>query len=268
MIKTYIKDSFKKLKEFLKKLFTKWWFYALLLLALSLGIPITINELYGLQQGYMTIWGAEEALSFYGSFLSFLGTVVLGAASVILSKQAIEQSEKANELAMQMQKMECAKFLSMVAINELYFSKQDKDRSNRFNPRYPDLEKIDLTAKGIESKRCYLIDAVIENNSDYPIVQIIAFPGEKGDATGMLYGIEKANTAIYIQPHRQQSIRFVVPCAEFEKYNSYGFRLSLGFVNVFDYVTQASIQFPNLENSNGEWYYRIAKVTDVIPRKE
>ncbi|HAN21641.1 MAG TPA: hypothetical protein DCP51_08230 [Clostridiales bacterium] len=48
--------------------------------------PFLINELYKLgsetAKAYYTLWEAKDVLSFYGSFLSFLGTVVLGALAI------------------------------------------------------------------------------------------------------------------------------------------------------------------------------------------
>lgn len=59
-----------------------------LLLFSIIAVPIIINELYMKNDGYITKWGAEEVLSYYGNVLSFIGTVLLGAVTVHLSKQA------------------------------------------------------------------------------------------------------------------------------------------------------------------------------------
>ena len=65
----------------IKWLLSKWWFYVILL-CISLCIPIIINEIYKIDQGYITLWEAKDVLSFYGSFLSFIGTVVLGLIAI------------------------------------------------------------------------------------------------------------------------------------------------------------------------------------------
>lgn len=61
---------------------------------LFFGIPYVINQLYGLNDGYYTLWDAPDVLSFYGSVLSFLGTVILGAIAVWQNKNANEINKK------------------------------------------------------------------------------------------------------------------------------------------------------------------------------
>lgn len=48
---------------------------------------------------YITMWGTEDVLNFYGTFLSFIGTVSLGAI-------ALWQNKKANEINMRILKLE------------------------------------------------------------------------------------------------------------------------------------------------------------------
>ncbi len=51
------------------------------LLLLTVGGPILINELYKKNSGYMTIWGAADVLSYYGMIIAALG----GVAGVYLT---------------------------------------------------------------------------------------------------------------------------------------------------------------------------------------
>lgn len=60
--------------------------------------PIIINELYMKNDGYLTKWGAEEVLSYYGNVLSFIGTVLLGVVTVRLSKQANNMNKRMLDL--------------------------------------------------------------------------------------------------------------------------------------------------------------------------
>ncbi len=80
----------KRIKELLKKP----WFFIILFLA-SLIIPFAINWAYkcGLnsENAFVTMWGADDVLSFYGSYLSAIGTIVLGIV-------AIHQNNKASVL--------------------------------------------------------------------------------------------------------------------------------------------------------------------------
>lgn len=65
-------------------------------LLVVLAIPFLINEAYKSDvKHYFTMWNAADVLSFYGSFLSFIGATVLGVV-------ALDQSRKANQLSERM----------------------------------------------------------------------------------------------------------------------------------------------------------------------
>lgn len=49
---------------------------------LIIGVPCIINELYKKNDGYITLWGAEEVFSYYGNVLAFIGTGALGILSL------------------------------------------------------------------------------------------------------------------------------------------------------------------------------------------
>ena len=59
----------------------------------TLIIPFLINESYKVGKGYVTMWEASDVLSFYGSYLSFFGTLVLGIVAVYQNKQAQKLNE-------------------------------------------------------------------------------------------------------------------------------------------------------------------------------
>lgn len=54
-------------------------------------IPIAINKMYIKNEGYITVWGGEDVLLFYGTVLSFLGTIFLGGL-------ALWQNERLNNI--------------------------------------------------------------------------------------------------------------------------------------------------------------------------
>lgn len=64
-----------------KPWYQKWWVW-LIALAIILAVPFAINESYKAGKGYQTLWEAKDVLSFYGSFLAFLGTIALGALAL------------------------------------------------------------------------------------------------------------------------------------------------------------------------------------------
>lgn len=55
--------------------------YVFALIIISVVIPIAINELYKLNKGYETQWGAADTLAFYGAIVGAIGTIVLGIVS-------------------------------------------------------------------------------------------------------------------------------------------------------------------------------------------
>ena len=50
--------------------------WSLASLVLIIGVPIIINEIYKLDRGYITIWGAPEVLSYYGTILAAVGGIL------------------------------------------------------------------------------------------------------------------------------------------------------------------------------------------------
>ena len=61
--------------------------------------PIIINELYKLNKGYLTLWGASE-------MLSYIATIISAVATVYVSWIAITQNKKANEINDRLLKLE------------------------------------------------------------------------------------------------------------------------------------------------------------------
>lgn len=262
-------------------------FCVVLSVALIFFIPLMINWLFSQSAPCELLeakWIEADALNYGGAVLSFIGTIVLGAIAVFQTRKAYEQTEranqlaedalvqteKANKLADQMQKLEQARFVSMVSVKKLWIKKQSFKNPRYVNLEARDLEYIDLTAKGFVCTHCYHIDVMFENHSDYPIVQLVTHVGEWNSAAYQLAGMENRESPIYISDHGEQAVRFIVPSMLFEEMGHFGVSLRMGFVNVFDYVTPATIHIPDLENSGdrNEYKFRLAKFTDIRPSEE
>lgn len=99
-IKLKTEDNIKKSKDF----GFYYWRVILLILFLEtpfliiLGIPILINESYMTNDGYVTLWGAKEVLSFYGAILSFLGTIFLGVIAIYQNQRALKINKRLMDL--------------------------------------------------------------------------------------------------------------------------------------------------------------------------
>ena len=61
---------------------------------LSILTVFVINESYKMNTGYLTLWGANDVLAFYGSFLGFIGTTSLGIISLYQTKKANDVNKK------------------------------------------------------------------------------------------------------------------------------------------------------------------------------
>lgn len=59
-------------------------------LFLIFGIPILINELYKLDAGYFTLWGASDVLSYYASILQGLLTFVTLYLTIVFTRKQIK----------------------------------------------------------------------------------------------------------------------------------------------------------------------------------
>lgn len=243
----------------MKKIFTKWWFY-LILFFVTLSVPIIINEAYKQGKGYLTLWEAKDVLSFYGSYLSFIGTIALGIV-------AIYQNKKAHQLNAEMQRLQQAQFVSMISVESLKLDKRSAgEAAYSLNLKKPEI--IDLTMKNFKSSRFYHIDVEFKNSSQFPIVQILVCVGSKNNANSILLGIEKfKESTIYIPENGRTLVRFIVPCEAFQTMKDYQLRLNICFINIFDYKTEGIVYLPDLENEGkrNEYKYRLAKFTDVKP---
>ena len=60
----------------MRKSWTKWILTAVIALVLIVGVPIIINECYKTNSGYMTMWGAADALAYYGAIIASVGAAV------------------------------------------------------------------------------------------------------------------------------------------------------------------------------------------------
>ncbi len=276
--------------KFIKDNFSKIFVGIIAIILTVIVIPLIINWLFLIPaccDFFAVEWEAKDSLSYYGDALGFIGTVVLGAIAVYqtskaygqteksnqLTKDAIFQTEKANALAEQMQKLEQAKFLSMVSIKKLHVNKRSITSPKYYNAEISEPIIFDMVDKEYwPFTNCYHIDVMFENKSEYPIVELLVnAKGYNGNAN-IKHGIKVDENIVYIDSQEERAIRFIIPSHFFEKYKSDGIEFNLTFVNVFDYKTLAIIDINELDNycarnRRDGYIYRILKVTDVKPKE-
>ncbi len=265
----------------LEKLLTNMWFYVALFL-FSVVAPFIINELYRMGQGggaaYVTLWNAQEALAYFGSYLSFLGSMILGAVAVIQTadanvqaKDANKQTERANQLAVQMQRLEQAKFMPMGSVETVNVNQRSIDCPSFSTQGIDNPIIFDMVDSDYKTFReCYHVDVLFMNTSEHPIVEIHAHGKGENRGADLRHGLKADWNDVYISMGEKQALRFLIPSEFFEKNRDDGLRLDLEFVNVFDFHTYAVITIDALAKySNStvkkEYTYRIKKITDVKP---
>ena len=54
-------------------------------------IPIGINELYKVSAGYITVWGAADVLSYYGTILGAITTIGALVVTISFTRKQVER---------------------------------------------------------------------------------------------------------------------------------------------------------------------------------
>ena len=67
--------------------------FVLLVVFLLFVIPIIINELFKINDGYLTVWSGADVLSFYGAVLSAIGAIVLGIVAWKQNERLVKLEE-------------------------------------------------------------------------------------------------------------------------------------------------------------------------------
>lgn len=137
-------------------------------LLLTIGIAFAINEAYKVNSGYETLWNASDALLFYGTYLAFLGAVVLGVVAVHQNKKAQEVTNEMFELEWR-KHQPCFDILNNQIYN-LYLGKEIQKFKNEITNDdriYIDPVYVSEPRSGIE-ETIALIDVEVVNsgNSD------------------------------------------------------------------------------------------------------
>lgn len=65
---------------------------------LSVVVPVVINECYKSNVGYITLWGAQDVLAYFGEILGALGSIFIGVIALAQSEQANKTSDRLLQL--------------------------------------------------------------------------------------------------------------------------------------------------------------------------
>mgnify|MGYP007020133841 FL=1 len=76
----------------MKKSWIKWFEIGLLaVIIFVVGVPIIINECYKANSGYITMWGAADVLSYYGTILGVLVATATIAVTIRFTQKQIQR---------------------------------------------------------------------------------------------------------------------------------------------------------------------------------
>lgn len=88
------KDKIRRWLAIKKPIYKTWWLYPcaiLLIAAFVVGIPIAINEAYKVGEGYITVWGGSDILSFYAVVLSGIISITALIVTIIYNRKETDR---------------------------------------------------------------------------------------------------------------------------------------------------------------------------------
>lgn len=221
--------------------------FLVLVFILPLGITQLLFSINAPYPWLISLWDSGDFLAYAGSFMSFIGSVFLGYV-------AISQSEEANRLNKNLQKIQESTFISMISIAQL--ESNIGQQPHFCNPRFRDIDvELDLRIKGDQLTPC-CVDVEISNDSEYPLVELRAI------IENQINNAKVVHSDIYVPKKNSKKFRFILPLphdrANLDKYN-----LMLDFTNIFDYRTSASLTV-NIDYQIGranEYAFRLRKMS-------
>lgn len=178
---------FKRIKKFIKN--NKFFSIIIICIVLLFVIPVIINFLYFENWGIPIKWEASDSLLFYGSFLTFGGTTLLGIIAWGQNKlihrnnddwqrKFFEINQKTMELNQRLMEMEENKLTPFIIINDSnQFNLDFNSKTNRFT--YFDGKNVLLYQGSINKnngsipERLFEIELDIMNVSEVNIKNII-----------------------------------------------------------------------------------------------
>lgn len=78
----------------------------IIILFLIVGVPLIINELYKVDKGYVTLWGAAEVLSYYGTILGASATLLAVLFTIKFTRRQISYNYIISQETLKWKKVE------------------------------------------------------------------------------------------------------------------------------------------------------------------
>lgn len=106
------------------------WMVALLIAivaVLTIGIPFAINEAYKVGDGYVTMWGAESVLDYYGAILGVTANITVLAFTIWFTRKQIQRSAYLKSETDKWDKIESTIGSILSEINPMFMLKRGMD---------------------------------------------------------------------------------------------------------------------------------------------
>ncbi|OPZ86874.1 MAG: hypothetical protein BWY74_03534 [Firmicutes bacterium ADurb.Bin419] len=241
-------------KNFYKKLWA--WVIGIVILALIIVIPFIINESYKVKSRYVTMWGANDVLAFYGSLLSFVGTVVLGALALFQNIKANEINKRLTSLENERFKLELRPFVLVTS-----WKIEPAKVSEILSPKklYFQIENTEL-----DGKECLCLSLFFTNTSNS--VVLVNYTGAEVSSSGNVVDkwscstSNQQNTKLYLQNGETGEIGFYCSKDKMESFIGKNIRLELTLENRFSekYKETLDIIILQLLKINDRWHLYIS----------
>lgn len=156
-----IRETYNAIRN--KKYFLPLISFAIILIA-GFFIPILINELYIDDEGYRTVWQGQDVLSFYGSLLGSIGTILLGVVTYRFSTYSQKVNERLSEENIYYQKVVSQRLFPIIGIKDVRTSKCENVSKLQFN--FSNSIKPQMYSRYLQCKDSSMWEEVLMVNID------------------------------------------------------------------------------------------------------
>jgi len=252
-------EYIRKVRSFIKK---NWFYIVLLFIVIFLFIAlfafIIPNYIF---QSYKSNdemqWSSLDVLAFYGAFLSFLGSVVLGYI-------AVYQNRRANKINKELCNLQAAQYTSIITITKVEF--QCGGFSNQGGPNGQRIVNL-FNGQTASSNSIYVY---FNNQSMYPIVRIKISVEEPERSTREKLGISNSCEAAINLPPNQAITNLIIVVPPNLIHEEYRLGLRVWFMNIFGFEIETFLSFPDLSSKTAEreYIFSYVSVNNMNPNKD
>ena len=141
----------------------KWYKYlgtTLSAIALVIGVPFLINECYKFNDGYLTMWGASDILSYYGTVLGAVVTIIALIYTILFTRRQLQRDSFLERSRTKWEQIDAVITQALIDISPLKLinmAKLDGSITDNLRTIVLGLQKYGLTAAtSLNMVKCYI----------------------------------------------------------------------------------------------------------------